>query len=313
MEIVLYGSIAWRHPIGFGRVIELASEFNWDCVDARGMSIDVQADLTVRLNAFGYDMLGPRQIRPSARRELKSRLDDAGKKLSGIYCSSPLNLEGELGTGCRDLVREYLQLAADLGAEWVRPINNTTTTYTGAPCTPDEAYNRAIDGMRDVGRTAADLGVGMLFENNENTITSDAESLLRNCRDVEDVCRVGIAYDGTNAYFQGLDPVAELEQLAGRIDVMHLKNVRRHDAERWDYMPRGNASYEWVGLADGDVDWPKLVAQAAAAGFDGQLVFEYVNPFKGMPPGYWDTLPEPVDAAKREGAFLRKIVDGLTR
>ena len=115
MELALYGSIAWRHPLGIGQVINWAREYGWDCVDARGMSIGLPGDVERNLNAFGYDMLGPRQIRNSARAELRKRLEDAGMPLLCIYCSSPVNLAGELGEQYRELFREYLQLAAELG------------------------------------------------------------------------------------------------------------------------------------------------------------------------------------------------------
>ena len=46
---------------------------------------------------------------------------------------------------------------------------------------------------------------------------------------------------------------------------------------------------------------------AVGAAQSAPLVYEYVNPFKGMPLSYWDTLPEPEEAAAREAAFLRAI------
>ncbi|MEK6239337.1 MAG: hypothetical protein N2C14_31855, partial [Planctomycetales bacterium] len=149
MEITLYGSIAWRHPLGFAKVIQWASEHGWQSVDARGMSIDVEGPLELRMNAFGYDMLGPRQIRSSARKELRAVLEDAGIALSGIYCSSPVNLIGEKGDACRELVREYLQLGADLGVDWIRPINNVAHSDADLHA-EKEAYNRTVEGLLDV-------------------------------------------------------------------------------------------------------------------------------------------------------------------
>ena len=155
---------------------------------------------------------------------------------------------------------------------------------------------------------ASELGVGLLLENNENTATPDAESLRQLKAELGEVCRVGSAYDPVNAYFQGLDPLAGLELLAGSIDILHLKNVKRHRDRKWNYMPRGDSSYEWVSLADGDVDWREVLGRARTGGFDGPLVLEYVNPFKGMPPEYWDTLREPEEAAREEAVYLRELL-----
>lgn len=311
MRLCLYGSIGWRHPGGFPQVIDWAGEHGWDMVDARGLSLDIPGDVSRKLGAFGYDMLGPQQIRPSARKELKARLADAGLPLYGIYCSSPVNLKGELGNHYRDLFCEFLQLAADVGAHWVRAINNTTASYDGDPFTPDEAFDQTVEGIKEVSTFAAHLGVGIMLENNENTTTSDAESLVRMQDAVGHVCEVGIAYDPVNAYFQGHDPTPGFEILKGRISCLHLKNVRRHQESGHTYQPRGDFSYEWTPLVEGDLQWKQLLTLAHEGGFKGPLVFEYVNPFKGMPAEYWDTLREPHEAAAEEAAFLRKIVDEL--
>lgn len=311
MEIYLYGSIAWRHPLGFGKVLEWAKQFGWHGIDARGLSLDVEGDWEVRLNAFGYDMLGPRQIRGSARREMRRRMDGAGLPLLSLYCASPVNLPWELGVTCRELFAEYLQLAKDLGARWVRTINNTTHSGAPRPMPYEEAYQRAVNGLRELSGLAQDLDMGILLENNENSVTADAESLIRLQNDLGTVCRVGIAYDPVNAYFQGLDVDAGFDLLAGRIDVLHVKNVKRWPERRWDYMPRGDFSYEWKALAEGDLDWTSLLRRAAHAGFDGPIVYEYVNPFKGMPPTYWESLREPEDAAEAEAKFLTDVIANL--
>jgi len=311
MKIALYGSIAWRHPFGFGQAIHWARRFGWDCVDARGLSIGVPGDMERNLNAFGYDMLGPRQIRKSARGDLRRQLEDAGTPLSGIYCSSSINLPGDMGMVYRQHFCEYAELAADLGADWVRSINNTVTIHNGTDMMPEEAYERTVEGSREVGRRVAELGIGLLLENNENTVTPDASSLTCLQEDIGDVCRVGIAYDPVNVYFQGHDPREGFDVLRGKIDILHVKNVRRHNSLQWDYMPRGDFSYEWTSLTDGDIDWRQLIREAHAGGFDGMIVFEYVNPFKGMPIEYWDTLREPEEAAREEGEFLRSVLAEL--
>ena len=308
MKTYLYGSIAWRHPLGIGKVFDWAGQHHWDGIDARGLSFDAPGDNDARLNAFGYDMLGPRQLRASARVELRRLLEEKGLPLLGLYCASPVNLPWELGVSCREVFAEYLHLAKDLGARWVRTINNTTFSGAPKPMPAEEAYQRMVNGLRELSGLAQDLDVGILLENNENSVTHDAASLLRLRQDLGNACRVGIAYDPVNAYFQGLDVDAGFEQLKGRIDVLHVKNVKRWTEPRWDYMPRGDFSYEWKSLADGDLDWKALLQRVRADGFDGPVVYEYVNPFKGMPLTYWDSLREPEEAARVESEFLRQIV-----
>lgn len=311
MKTALYGSIGWKHPFGLWQVLEWAREFGWDAVDLRGMTLDIPGGPQKQLLAFGYDMLGPRQIRPSARPKIRDFCERIGIPILCVYCPSPVNLDGPLGIEGRKLFREFLQLAADLGIEWVRAINNTTERYADEPFTPEEAFERTVHGLREVGTLAADLGVGIQIENNENTTTGSADDLLRMQNAVADVCRVGIAFDAVNAYFQGLNPLDELQGLEGSIDVLHLKNVKRHNDPNIAYMPRGEYSYLWTSLADGDIDWRAMLKLARAGGFDGPLTFEYVNPFKGMPPDYWEILREPEEAARVEAEYLRQLLSEL--
>lgn len=308
MKTALYGSIGWKHPAGIFQVLDWAKQFGWDCVDARGMTLDIPGGPEKQLTAFGYDMLGPRQIRPTARQQLKARCEELGIPIICIYCAAPLNLEGQLGDDCRELFREFIDLAAELGVPWIRSINNTTRTYADHEFTREQAFERTIAGLKEVGPHAADRGVGIMIENNENTVTSGAEELLEMQNEVRGSCKLGIAYDGTNAYFQGLNAFDELQSLAGSIDVLHVKNVRRHNDPQFSYLPRGDFSYEWASLADGDLDWAALIGEAVKNGFNGPITFEYVNPFKGMPADYWNILREPEEAAQVEAAYLNGVL-----
>ncbi|GEM_PF-1140161 len=311
MQLALYGSIAWRHPLGVGQVIRWARRFGWPLVDLRGLSLDAPGAEEKRTLPWGYDMLGPRHVRPSAREQLRREIAEAGLELLCLYCPVPINLPGEFGRRCRQLAQDYLLLAAQLGARWLRPINNTCWRPEKPPMSPQEAFDRTVEGLRELAPLAAQHQVGLLLENNENTVTSCAEELLQMQQALAGACRVGLCLDGANAYFQERDPSEEIRTLGGQIDVIHVKNVRRHEQGRWDYMPRGRFSYQWTSLAQGDLDWSALLAQAQAQGFDGPVVYEYVNPFKGMPLRYWDSLPEPEQAAAQEGAYLRQVIKSL--
>lgn len=311
MKTALYGSIGWKHPAGIFQVLDWAKQFGWDYVDARGMTLDIPGGPEKQLTAFGYDMLGPRQIRPTARQQLKARCEELGIPIICIYCAAPLNLEGDLGDENRALFQEFIDLAADLNVPWVRSINNTTRTYAEHEFTPEQAFERTIAGLKEIGPYAADRDVGILIENNENTVTSGATELLEMQNEVGGGCKIGIAYDGTNAYFQGLNPFDELQSLAGNVDVLHVKNVRRHNDPQFSYLPRGDFSYEWASLAAGDVDWRAMLQEAVRGGFDGPITFEYVNPFKGMPADYWNVLREPEQAAEEESNYLREVLSEI--
>ena len=308
MQLALYGSIAWRHPLGVGQVIRWASRYGWEMIDLRGMSLDAPGEEEKRVLPWGYDMVGPRHLPPEVREELRHLAAEAGLEVLCVYCPVPVNWPGEQGRECLQLAREYVLLAAQLGARWLRPINNTVRGPGSQRFSPQEAFERTLQGLRQLGQYAAEAGVGLLLENNENTVTACAADLLEMGRGLQGVCRVGLCWDGANAYMQELSPQEELAALGSQVAVIHVKNVRRHRQGSWAYRPSGKYSYQWTTLDQGDLSWPQLLAQARSQGFDGPVVYEYVNPFKGMPWSYWQSLPPPEQAAREAAAFLRQAI-----
>ena len=89
--------------------------------------------------------------------------------------------------------------------------------------------------------------------------------------------------------------------------MLHVKNVRRRRPGELDYMPKEVYGYEWTELPDGDIDWQAVLAELRSGGFDGYVLYEYVNPFKGMPRAYWHLLPDPETAARTAAAYLRSL------
>ena len=64
--------------------------------------------------------------------------------------------------------------------------------------------------------------------------------------------------------------------MRGREEILkvHVKNVKRYKEKRWDYVPRGDVSYEWKSLEEGDLNWQDLLAKAKSGGFDGPVEVE---------------------------------------
>ncbi|MBI4551504.1 MAG: sugar phosphate isomerase/epimerase [Candidatus Latescibacteria bacterium] len=71
---------------------------------------------------------------------------------------------------------------------------------------------------------------------------------------------VGIYLDTANMVFYGF-PEMWVRDLGTRIKKVHVKDFRRRDSA-------------WVQLMDGDVDWPAVMGELRAIGFDGALVSE---------------------------------------
>ena len=78
---------------------------------------------------------------------------------------------------------------------------------------------------------------------------------------------VGICYDTGNVhYYEGLDPVVDIDHVAGRCRQLIVK----------DHVGgRGNPVFKTAG--DGDIDHQAVLVKLATAGFDGTLVNERVD------------------------------------
>lgn len=51
--------------------------------------------------------------------------------------------------------------------------------------------------------------------------------------------------------------------------------------------------FEWALLSQGDIDYIPVLQSLHACGFDGPIVCEYANPYKGMSRDFWDAMPAP--------------------
>jgi sugar phosphate isomerase/epimerase len=85
----------------------------------------------------------------------------------------------------------------------------------------------------------------------------------------------------------GRDPVAVLGELAGRVPLVHAKDVRR----------KADGGWEDVVAGDGDLDW-RAIARAAAAAGASRLIIELDNP-----------SANPVDDVALSMATLRPLTD----
>ncbi len=111
-------------------------------------------------------------------------------------------------------------------------------------------------------------GVKALLEIHFGTIISSpalAWQLLRGL----DPATIGVVLDPANLVIEGaMDLRMALDMIGPFVDLVHVKNIR------WEQTAAGQWRWRFDELADGQCDWPAVIAVLKAVGWDGWLSFE---------------------------------------
>jgi hexulose-6-phosphate isomerase len=150
---------------------------------------------------------------------------------------------------------KLLEAAAGLGID--------TVLTTGGACSPavpyDVALQRLEEGLKALAPIAERTRVNLALENVWNKLLlSPVEA-----RDLLD--RIGSEYvgwyfDTGNVVLFGF-PEQWIRILGTRIKKVHFKDFKRQ-------------GYEWTQLMDGDVDWPAVMRELRATGYDDFVISE---------------------------------------
>ena len=155
---------------------------------------------------------------------------------------------------CRCLVRA-LEIAGTLGTEAVLLHPGQLT----ADSTYGSAWDNIVGALRDVAPVAAQHRAAVAVENVWNKFMLSSREAAQLVDEV-DSDWVGIYLDTANMMAYGF-PEHWIRELGARIKKVHFKDFLRKD--------RG-----FVDLMDGDTDWPVVMAELRAIGYDGTLVHE---------------------------------------
>lgn len=149
-----------------------------------------------------------------------------------------------------------------------RPDCIVVTTGSAEGYARDEAWTIAADGIRDVARTAADLGTRLAVEVVRGDLGFDA-SFVRTLGeaaeflDLVDAPNVGLCYDVYHVW-DSPDVLAVTEQVAARTFLVQVCD--------WPDPPRSLADRRIPG--EGTIDLPALFAALERGGYDGWYELE---------------------------------------
>ncbi|MDA8198746.1 MAG: sugar phosphate isomerase/epimerase [Thermaerobacter sp.] len=307
MKLSLYSSVARTHPFGLHQVIRWATRFGYEQIDIRGSSLYSFAVSDNSQKTLGYDMINPSRLSAAAREDLTAALIDRGVGISSISSYVPLTVsDARLQEQAVAMLKAYVDLAVDLQCPAIRTYGNDVKS----PDEYDEAFANHVVLLREIAAYAATRDVVLLIETNENTVTPNLGAAF-NVHAQVGAPNLKVVLDAVNVYFGGTPLVeldAEVDKIDARVAMLHVKNVQMTAGAPVAYHGSTGQAFVWTDLATGDLDWKHLLTRARARGFDGPVVYEYANPFKGMSEQFWDRIPPPDKAAQAAAEFLRGAI-----
>jgi inosose dehydratase len=222
--------------------------------------------------------LGPFGYLPTEPDRLAAALAEHGLSLVAGFVFEPLHDPARL-SGILELAARTAALVAAAGGRHLVIIDLVSPARAASAGRPDAAprldapRRRALHAaVRAVAAVAGEAGL-------EGVVHPHAGSFIEFADEIEAVAEVApLCLDTGHLAFAGLDPVALVARFAGRVGLLHLKDV---DAGvRGAVLARGGGFWEAVAagvfcpLGAGVVDLDGLAAALRAAGYEGWATVE---------------------------------------
>ena len=225
-------------------------------------------EILTNAKSFGYEAVelvcrndGPITLETSEA-ELKAaaaKADEVGIELASMCLSArPLDImtnDAQLREQSIETVVRGLKAAKALGVDTMLVVPGRI----GPDCYYDDAYYNALTACRRLGPLAAEIGVDVALEYVWNWFLVSPLEYKRFLDEVDHES-IGLYYDTGNMVIQGYPEM--WARIVGRhIKKVHLKDFKRDGAQ-------------WPPLLEGDVDFPAVMRELRAIGYDDALLSE---------------------------------------
>lgn len=259
---------------------------------------------------------GDRHCRPSelleddrALQRFRIAVESRGLMISALSChGNPVHPDADRATSDDEVFRQTVRLAARLGVGVVNVFSGlpgsdaharqpTWITHTWPPEHGDvlrwQWDEILLPYWHDAGAFAATNGIALAFEMHPNFAVYNPRTLLRLRREVGDV--IGVNMDPSHLFWQGIDPLLAIRDLAGAIFHVDAKDTLidpHHVAHNGVLdMPESGAPGDrpWFFRSVGDghdlLFWKKFVAALRLAGYDHVISIEHEDPLASTDEG----------------------------
>jgi sugar phosphate isomerase/epimerase len=237
-----------------------------------------------------------------ARERFLESLSSRGLSLTSLSChGNPLDPDAKLASACHRDFEASCELAAQIG---VKDVNLLAGCPGGGPgeqvpnwiipsVVPDfrDAYRwqweqKVLPYWRSAAEVASKHGVRLAIEPHPATVVYNWETFARLRAEVGPV--IGMNYDHSHLWWQGIDPLLLIERAGDAIHTVHIKDtvIKSHalslsgalsaadyddpDGRPWHFATPGYGHSEHV--------WARIVAALRAAGYAGAFSIECEDP-----------------------------------
>ena len=168
----------------------------------------------------------------------------------------------------KSIVKKQLELASYAGCNTILVVAGALNTSNGENVDYDDCYNNSLNSLKELAPYAEKLKVSIALENVWN------QFLISPVETAEFIDKIGSEYVG--AYFDAGNillygqPEHWIKILNKRIKKVHIKDYKK-------------ANYSFVGLLEGDVNFPSVMASLEKIGYDDFVTAEMVPPYSTYP------------------------------
>ncbi|MEC0091165.1 sugar phosphate isomerase/epimerase family protein [Paenibacillus macquariensis] len=282
----------------------------------------------VEIGTGGY--VGKAHLAPSellqdkdAIERIKRLTTERGLTISALSChGNPLHPNKEKAESDHRDFRDTVKLAALLGVDTVITFSGCPgdsehslyPSWVTCPWPPDflqvlewQWTNKVIPYWRDQSDYCRQYGVRVAIEAHPGFVVYNTETALRLRREAGD--NIGVNFDPSHLFWQGMDPVECIKVLGSSIYHMHAKDTSidsRNTALNGvlDVKPYSNELerswiFRTIGYGTDEKVWKNIISTLRKAGYDGVISIEHE-----------DSLMSVEEGLSKAVHFLNKIMIG---
>jgi sugar phosphate isomerase/epimerase len=259
----------------------------------------------------GHDHLDPDALvnDPCAADKFRKTIADAGLTISALSChGNPLHPDRKTAQAYDQLFRKTVCLAKRLEVPVV-------VTFSGCPGDSENAKHpnwvttpwppefldvlewqwqeKTIPYWTDAARFAGDHGVKVALEAHPGFIVYNVETMLKLRASVGP--NLGINFDPSHFFWQGVDPPAAIEALGDAIFHVHAKDVALNarnvavngviDTKTYRRMAERSWLFRSVGWGHDELEWKRIVSALRLAGYDYVMSIEHEDALASVDEG----------------------------
>lgn len=254
-------------------------------------------------------------------RDYKAKIEDRGLVISALSChGNMLHPNARIAKAHHEAHRKAVRLAETFGVK-------TVINFSGCPGDSDKAKypnwvtcpwpddysaivkwqweKKVIPYWRRESKFAANHGIRLAFEMHPGLCVYNTETMLRLRKECGK--NIGVNFDPSHLFWQGMDPLVSLRALRGMVYHVHAKDCKIDEQntaangvlDTKHYADEINRSwiFRTVGYGHGEDFWRAFVSTLRLVGYDGVLSIEHEDSLMSVNEGFQKAV-----------AFLKNII-----